>query len=214
MHLLEKLTSYNIVWHENRGVYISVRKKGKEVSLRLHRLFFDAPTPVLEAIVRFVTSRDPAARTVIRQMAHLHFSNAQNRPAPLESKGEVYDLQEIFDRLNVSMGLQGVTIGWARRASRSRFRSMIFGSFDQSCRQIRMNPRLDDSLVPLYFIEYIVYHEMLHAVFPTEMNGRGRCAIHTGPFRDKERQFPQFELAKKWEKNSLQFFKKRSYGRS
>jgi hypothetical protein len=213
MHKLQILSSrpFELVWHENRKVYISMRRKGGLWQLRLHRLFHDAPTPVLEAILEFVFRGNPSARTIIRQMAHLHFSKVKQEPTPLESQGNVYDLQEIFNRLNV-FGLSDVTIGWGKGARFSRFRSMTFGVFDPVCRQIRMNPLLDDAQVPLYFIEFIVYHELLHALIPTKMGQSGRCSIHSAEFKAKERQFPRFAEAKVWEKGSLEFFRRR-YGR-
>lgn len=216
LHKLQQMASQplDLVWHENRKVYISLRRKGGLWQLRLHRLFHDAPTPVLEAILEFVFKGSPSAKTVIRQMAHLHFSNTTQQPIPLHAKGEVYDLQEIFDRVNLPFGLSDVTIGWGKRVRGSRFRSMTFGTFDPVCRQIRLNPLLDDAEVPLYFIEFIVYHELLHALVPTQMGHSGRCSIHSREFREKEQQFSRFAEAKVWEKGSLEFFKKRvRYGR-
>jgi len=216
IHRLQKLSSHplEIVWHENKATYISVRKIGGRLFLRLHRLFHDAPTPVLQAIIQFALKRDARSRAIIRQMAHLHFSRAPSEPRALASQGKAYDLQEIFNRINEPLKLEGISIGWSTKSPRGKFRSMTFGCFDGSCRQIRINPLLDSPQVPLYFIEFIVYHEALHAVCPPRMDASGRAFIHTREFREKERQFPQFEAAKKWEKGSLKFFKQGIYGRS
>ncbi len=216
-HRLQQIAStpLDLIWHENKTTYLTVTKKGGRVSLRLHRLFYHAPTPVLEALARYAVRKDAKALAVIKQMAHLHFSTTHVEPKPLNSLGKVYDLQEIFTRLLALLPLQGVSIGWSDRARQGKFRSITFGTYDKHTRQIRINPLLDDEQVPLYFLEFIVYHEMLHAVCHSKMDLSGRCSVHTKEFKERERQFPDFQRAKEWEKGSLTFFKKRkSRGRS
>ncbi len=57
------------------------------------------------------------------------------------------------------------------------------------CRTIRIHPLLDDSRVPRTFVEYIVFHEMLHAVVPSDRSS-GRRYDHPEAFRVLERSFP------------------------
>jgi predicted metal-dependent hydrolase len=216
-HRLYQLSSVplKLIWHENQTTYLSVFKQRGLLSLRIHRLFYNAPTPVLEALLQFAIRKDPQARIIIRQMARLHFSQHQIQPKALIQKGKTYDLQEILDRLLSLLPVSNIAIGWSKGISKGSFRSITFGTYHAHMRQIRINPLLDDPEVPLYFLEFIVYHEMLHAVCPSQMNPRGRCSIHTKEFREKERQFPQFQQAKEWEKGCLTFFKQRkSHGRT
>ncbi len=217
MELLQKLCPIplTIVWHENKTVYLSIRKERRHLHLRLHRLFLNAPPAVLEALIHYALKKDPQARALVRQAVHQHFTQARLPAEPLSTAGSTYDLQAIFDRLLPLVPLSDVQIGWSKRAHRGRFHSLTFGSYDRVCCQIRINPLLDDPEVPLYFLEFIVYHEMLHAVCPSTVDAAGRCSIHTPEFRRKERQFPHFRIAKEWGKKSLEFFKKRRfYGRS
>jgi hypothetical protein len=181
----------------------------------VHRLFYDAPTPVLQALIQYALKRDPQARAIIKQMAHLHFSQTHTPAEPLEHIGKTYNLREIFDRVQEILPIDNISIGWSNRTRKGKFHSITFGTFDKHRRQIRINPLLDDPEVPLYFLEFIVYHEMLHAVCPSTIDPAGRCSVHTREFREKERQFPHFKAAKEWGKMSLQFFKKRTpHGRS
>lgn len=205
-----------IVWHENRSTYLSVFKKGSCLHLRVHRLFYNAPTPVLEALIRYaLRQNDREARAIIKQMVHLHFSKNRTLPKPLSAVGSTYHLQEIFDRMNALLDISDVSIGWSSRTRNGKLRSITFGLYDKHCRQIRINPILDHPDVPLYFIEFIVYHEMLHAVCEAKIDARGRCAVHTLEFRKREKQFPSYKQAKQWEQTSLMFFKMRqSHGRS
>jgi len=53
--------------------------------------------------------------------------------------------------------------------------------------------------VPRYFIEFVVYHEMLHADMGTEEH-EGRRSIHSREFRKRERLFEDYERAMAWER--------------
>jgi hypothetical protein len=203
----------HLIWHENKTTYLSVKKERRRLSLRVHRLFFDAPTPVLEALLHYALKGDRDSLAILKQMAHLHFSQNHIAPDPLSSQGKIYDLQEILDRSRQIIPVADVSIGWSNRRTKSKFRSMTFGTYDKHSRQIRIHPLLDDPDVPLYFLEFIVYHELLHAVCPSKMDIEGRCSVHTREFRDRERQFPRFHEAKEWEKTSLKYFKRKSHGR-
>jgi hypothetical protein len=70
-------------------------------------------------------------------------------------------------------------------------------------REIRIHPSLDRPDVPLFFVEYIVFHEMLHQLFPSSRSG-GRAVHHPRAFRDRERAYPQYGLAIAWEKQHLE----------
>lgn len=217
MHRLHELAPMpiEIVWHENKTTYLSIKKEKGSLYLRIHRLFHDAPTPVLEALIRYAMKRDLKSGIILKQMAHLYFSRNFAEAKPLTAQGNSYDLQKIFDKTLALLPIEGVTIGWSPRDRRGKFRSLTFGTYDKHRRQIRIHPILDDQEVLLYFLEYIVYHEMLHAVCSTVMDSSGRCTVHTKEFRQKERQFPDFQRAKEWEKGCLTFFKKRkSHGRA
>lgn len=64
---------------------------------------------------------------------------------------------------------------------------------------IKINPIMDDITIPAYFIEYIVYHEMLHAVYPPIL-GKGKRIVHHKKFIEMEKNFPDYAKAKAWEK--------------
>lgn len=213
---LQKLSSkkLRIVWHENKTTYLTVTRKRNEVYLRVHRLFYKAPSPVHEALVRYAVQKEEKSLAILKQMAHLHFSKHSIAPDPLATRGKAYDLKKIFTKLLTLVPLKDVTIGWSDRVRVGKFRSMTFGTFDKYTRQIRINPLLDDPDVPLYFLEFIVYHEMLHAVCQSQMDVHGRCTVHTKEFKERERQFPHFKRAQEWEKGALTFFKRKSRGRS
>ncbi len=205
-----------LIWHENRRTYFSARLQKRHLTLRLHRLFLEAPTPVLKALIQMALKKDPQSRTIVRKMAHLYFNKNRVLAKPLPSLGEVYDLQAIYDQVkrNHFDASFDASIGWSDAPRRSRFRSLTFGTYDKHSHQIRINPLLDDEGVPLYFLEFIVYHEMLHAICASFIDDAGRCRVHTPEFREKEKLFPLYKEAKEWEKQSLHYFRrKQSHGR-
>jgi hypothetical protein len=64
---------------------------------------------------------------------------------------------------------------------------------------------LDQQFVPLWFLQYVLYHEMLHSVVPDEVS-RGRRRVHTEEFNRRERQFPRYRRARHWEEENLPRF--------
>jgi hypothetical protein len=212
----DKLLAYfkvpaEIIIHENRTTYLRVETWGGRVKVHLHRLFAEAPSPVWEAIARYSVRRDRKALALIRQMANLYFSTHRIEAPPLEEKGSVYDLGELYERVKKRYFQPDyqASIGWSNRKSPGAFRFVTFGSYDRQLNQIRINPLLDHPDVPLYFIEFIVYHEMLHGVCLPVIDRMGRARVHTAEFKEQEKLFAEFGAAKEWEKKSLMIFKKR-----
>jgi hypothetical protein len=205
----------HVVWHDNTRTYLSIKKRGGLLCLRLHRLFLTAPTPVLEAVIQYAMHKEEKAKALIKQMAHLYFSEHTAVAKQGVVQGAVYDLQAILQDMQKILPVPDLTITWARNQGVRNLRSITFGIFDRQRRQIRINRLLDDAGVPLYFLQFIVYHEMLHAVCPSTIDAKGRHCIHTKQFREKEKNFPEFERAQSWAKQSITFFqRKHFYGRS
>ncbi|MFB6373046.1 MAG: hypothetical protein ABEN55_08015, partial [Bradymonadaceae bacterium] len=96
--------------------------------------------------------------------------------------------------------LDEVSITWGRDGRGTK--SIRFGSFDFDQRLIRVHPALDQEWVPRYFVEFIVYHELLHAVCPPVEGEDGR-QVHTEEFIELERQFPRYRDAVEWESTNL-----------
>lgn len=90
-------------------------------------------------------------------------------------------------------------IMWARQPVKKATRYRRLGCFMPLQNIIKINPILDDSTIPSYFMEYIVYHEMLHAVYPPIHTGTKRV-VHHKKFVAMEKQFPDYAKAKAWEK--------------
>jgi hypothetical protein len=55
-------------------------------------------------------------------------------------------------------------------------------------------------------LRYVLYHEMLHSVVPDETMRGGRRRVHTDEFNRRERQFPGYRRARRWEEDNLARF--------
>jgi hypothetical protein len=145
--------------------------------------------PLASKIYRsFVKSQDTQARVVENK-------REKGRKIITSAKGEVYDLEEIFARLNENYfqnSIEKPTLSWSARKT-----YRILGHHDSTHKAIIISKSLDDVKVPRYVVEYVVFHEMLHIFHPTEHRD-GRRYNHTPQFRRDERKFAYFEAAEKW----------------
>lgn len=117
-----------------------------------------------------------------------------------EGIGKVYDLDSLFKRLNDLYfdGKITAQIRWSTREAKKAKSRVILGYFSVEKNRITLSRRLDSPRVPLFFVEHILFHEMLHAVFPSE-----RHQMHTEKFNAYERMHPDFDRARAWEKQSI-----------
>jgi hypothetical protein len=198
----------SVVITNNRHTMLSLRAREGSVEARLHNMFLEASDAVLVAISRYLQTRDALSSRVldefIKHHSHLIQRN-QQRDTPLPTQGEHFELRELFQDINRRFFGGAVTaeITWGRSSSAAKYRSTIkLGSYSLEEKLIRIHPALDQACVPKYFIEWIVYHEMLHHVVPIPLKGNRRC-FHSAEFRARERLFPEHEKASRWERNNL-----------
>ena len=122
----------------------------------------------------------------------------------------------MFDALNDAyfQGSIRAQIGWGRMPMRRRRKSIRLGVYDHQTREIRIHPALDRPEVPAFFVEFIVFHEMLHQLFPSSgedgaPRGSSRRVHHPRAFRDREKAFPLYATALRWEKENLRLLLQR-----
>lgn len=197
---------------DNRRTMVSFRHRGNVRDVRLHHMFLDAPAPVIEALGRYLLRNDRfASRLIDRYIAANQFRirpPEPSRPVHLQPKGAVYDLEEIQRDLSARYfdGQVAVDITWGRpsvsRRRRRARRTIRMGTYFIDERLIRIHPILDQPFVPRYFVEWVVYHEMLHHVIPMPVIN-GRRVYHSKEFRARERLFHDYERARAWERKNL-----------
>jgi hypothetical protein len=200
------IPEFHVSFYHFTNINNTIRLRDGKIYARLSDLLEGAPASVLESIVhillaklyrkpvedlhatryrRYVSSHDLSRKAhLIRQM--------RGRKKIVPAQGHVYDLEEIFDSLNQRFffGLLGrPQMTWSSNHSR---RSL--GHYDPAHNAIVVSRVFDDSKVPRYAIEYLVYHEMLHLRHPVKLRGSRRC-VHSREFLAEERLFPELDKA-------------------
>jgi hypothetical protein len=199
---------FRVEFYPYSSLTLTVRRRDDLMIVRFSDLLQRAPIAVLEGaaailLAKIYRRRMPRAlaapyneyakshrtRRRIQQMRH-----GRVRPASLPAEGRHFDLNAMFDGLNVRFfggTLRKSHIGWSTRGWRRQF-----GSYDPGPDQILLNKRMDRPEVPVYAVEYVLYHEMLHVKHPTRKSG---CSLlsHSPEFRAEEKLFPHFTKARK-----------------
>lgn len=196
---------------DNRYTMISVKRDARAAyyRVRLHHMFADANPAITRSLARYIAKNDADASRLLGQYidANQHRVKTRERRGrrALITEGACFDLQEIYDSLNrrYFAGLIQARITWGQKTGRPRRRNSIkMGSYSVEDRLIRIHRSLDRPFVPRFFVEWIVYHEMLHQVHRvTIVNGRRK--FHTKAFLADEARFQHYELARAWELANL-----------
>jgi hypothetical protein len=195
----------DLVATNNRRSLVSWKWTGGLLQLRVQRHFALAGDPVLASIVRMVKDGDALSRHEVLQFA-ASFNKHLPTPKPRFSPpaGQHHDLRH-------HMASQGRRwfhgdflgrIGWSL-VGKGRVRKRIrLGSWSEDHRLIRVHPVLDSPDVPGFVIDFVVFHEMVHAaVGPQLVNGRR--LVHTARFREFEALHPDRLRAEAWIRENI-----------
>lgn len=204
----------NLSLTDNHHTMISVKRERGRYRLRLHHMFLEADHDVVQALGRYVGQNDREASRLLGHFIDLNHRKIR-RPArqrvtevTIVSEGEVHDLRSIYDDVNRKyfLGQIEARITWGQRPSaqaRKRRRNSIkMGSYSVEDRLIRIHPSLDREFVPRVFVEWIVYHEMLHQKHDIPIVG-GRRQFHTAAFLADEARFAEYHFVRHWERANL-----------
>lgn len=211
---------------DNRHSIISHSMRSGILHARIHHMFLDAPSRVVNALVRYVTNGDRRSSILVGNYIEANGARlARRRPRaiPLVAKGWHHDLLAIFNDLNARYfdGACHALITWGKkqpRRSEAPRKAIKLGSYSNLERLIRIHPALDRKWVPRYFVAYVVYHEMLHHMIPAARGSmrpgsaanlamsRGEAArrvLHPPELLERERLFRKYERALDWEKRHI-----------
>lgn len=184
----------------------AIRERDGGFEVEICDVLQSAPPIVIEALAEILITRcyrrRPSAEARACYLEHIMAPEVRRRIDEARRargfkrmrppRGKHLDLEEIFTALNQDLfrGAVGIRkIGWSSKASRT-----ILGHFDPAHRSITISRALDHPQVPRLLVEFIVHHEMLHALHPVERAAHRRL-IHPAAFREAERRFPRYEEA-------------------
>jgi len=203
------LPEFEVRFYPFSSLNNTIRLAEGRMKVRLSDLLEGAPEPVLRAIVHILIAKiyrkqiSPAHASRYRRyvssrdmMEKAHRVRQLRGRKRLESpQGRHYDLDEVFDTLNVRFfhGLLGRPLmSWSGESARR-----LLGHYDPAHNAIIISRVFDRPKVPRFAMEYIVFHEMLHLKHPITMRGGRRC-VHGKEFREEEKTFPQLDKAKEF----------------
>jgi hypothetical protein len=200
-------TPVTVVWTNNRSVMLSLKGSVHDgYHLRLHHMFLQAPDTVWHALAAYIRNTKGAARGILRTYIQQHQHTVHKTPQPsprspiLQARGHYFDLEAIYQELNQTYFANRIQarITWSRQPSRRSRMSIRFGSYHAKDRLIRIHRLLDQSFVPRYVVENVVFHEMLHQLIPRQ-RVNGRWCIHPPAFRQHEQRFRYHRQAAQWQ---------------
>ncbi len=202
-------TDIEVEFYPYVGLTHTLRRKDTKWILRISDHCRRAPVNVIEAIVKILACRvmrrkpsrriveiydqyrrDPEIECVVRRRRAM-----RGRKQFSGKPGEYHSLRQIYRELNglyFNNQIEVSRIGWGLRKSRDRL-----GHYDPVHNTITLSPVLDTPEVPLYAVKYIVYHEMLHALFG-DARFAGFRKHHPREFRQTESAYPDYARAKKF----------------
>lgn len=189
------------------GLTHTIRRRNSRWVIRVSDFCKGAPPAVLEAVILMlgckIMRRRPGPEIV---QAYEDFRKDPRVEEALRRRriqrgrkririgaGISHSPQDIFRDINrryFNNQVEVAAIGWGPRPSLRRL-----GHYDPVHHTITLSPVLDSPEVPDYVLRYIVYHEMLHAVFEGPRRG-GLSTDHPPEFRRAERAYPDYAKAR------------------
>lgn len=157
-------------------------------SILISKLFRKTPDRAFLARYRHYLNRAEVRRTLYA------VKQQRGRKTFRAARGRAYDLDRLFEELNFGYfdGLMArPQLGWSVRPSRT-----TLGHYDPSHHVIVLSSALDSEQAPELIVKFVMFHEMLHLRYPAQHRGVRRC-VHTAGFKQAERQFREYQTAKK-----------------
>jgi len=204
-----EVSAIEVRFYPYAGLHHTIRVRAGRVYVRISDVFRAAPPEVIRAlafllVARLLSRKPPheqerlyrsyAFRPEVLRAADLA-RRQRGRKVISTAIGRVYDLNRIFLRVNrryFDGEIEKPVLTWSKRRTRS-----ILGHHDAAHETITISKTLDAAEVPEWFVEYIMFHEMLHIKHPARIIN-GRRYYHTPAFRAEEKSYPKYEQAQEW----------------
>lgn len=203
--------------NDNRSTMMSVKWEPDHAKVSLHRMFLKAPKNVMQALACYLKGEHktiaPSIKAYIENsLQKLDYSHELDL-SKLQTKGRVYDLTQIYHNLTREYFDKplGLHITWFGKTRRRLCNRVTFGLFHDPLRLIKINRLLDNHHFPDFFVAYVIYHEMLHYVYPAYVDEKGQKHIHSKIFKERERDFKYFEHAQQWIQDNQNYLFNASY---
>jgi len=211
----------HITFYPYIGINHTIRIRSGEIFVRIGQICDEMPLVCHKGLAyilagKLLRKKIPAgAREVysayvksdaVRQKAAAS-KRERGRKVVTGSKGNVYDLDEIFADINIKYFRDAIAKPVLTWSAKKTFR--ILGHHDATHETVAISKSLDSPAVPRFVVEYVLFHEMLHIAHPT-VHINGRRYNHTPAFKRDERKFAQFTEAERWIERNVKKLRKES----
>ena len=175
-------------------------------------MFLSAPPEIVSALSKYLKSSRKIVPPLIKQYIDVSLKNNSYFETAdklsLDVIGSVYNLEAIYQRLNQEYFQSQVDldITWYGKCQFKNRRQITFGLYSEALKLIKINRILDQDFFPSFFVDYVVFHEMLHSVCPVTMGNKGKREIHSQDFKLNEKKFKFFDEATRWMKQNRESF--------
>ncbi|MBU7042490.1 MAG: M48 family peptidase [Theionarchaea archaeon] len=184
----------------------TIRKRHGKIFVRISDLLVDAPPDVLLAIGRILLAKLNKKRVSKKdRQVYEKYCNSdelqhkvsqilprRRRPVPIIS-GKHHNLHDSFRRVNTTYFnsiMEKPLLTWSSRKAKR-----TLGKYDPQRDAVIISRMLDSPVIPEAFLDFIMYHELLHKKHGIVCNG-ARHKIHTRAFKKDEQKFAEYEKMK------------------
>jgi hypothetical protein len=191
------------------GLSSTIRLRKGRVYARISDILRHSPRDVLYALacilvaklyrLKVATKYERTYRDYARDPSILNATDAARRTRGYKlttsPRGQVYDLDELFNGLNARYfagQLAKPLLSWSQQKTHR-----VLGHHDHIHGAIIISRTLDEARIPRFVVEYVLYHEMLHAKHQPRRVA-DRTVYHPPQFRADELQFERYQEAVKW----------------
>lgn len=191
------------------GLSSTIRLRKGRVYARISDILLHSPRNVLYALACILVAKLYRLKVAAehertyRDYAHdpsiLNATDAARRARGYKlttsPRGKVYDLDELYDELNgryFAGQLAKPLLSWSQQKTHR-----VLGHHDHIHGTIIISRTLDEARIPRFVVEYVLYHEMLHARHLPRRVAE-RTIYHSPQFRADELRFERYHEAVKW----------------
>ena len=210
--------------NDNISTMLHVQWKKNATHLSMHRMFLKAPYTIQRAIASYVRQRCEKVSPAVSAYIDKHVATLDHThvvaPEKLKTRGTAYDLKKLYNRINrrYFAGSLDLSITWFGSPKGKVRSKCTLGVYHGYINLVKIHRLLDNPRIPEYVLEYVIYHEMVHAAVPPYRDETGRNCIHSKEFKALERKFEKFKEANLWiDQHNEKFFiseKVKSHGRT
>jgi hypothetical protein len=214
-----RVPAIHLTFYPYIGINHTIRIRAGEVYVRIGEICRDMPLQCHRGLAYILVGKlrgrkiPPGARDVYNAYIKSDFireraaeqKRERGRKVVTSTKGEVYDLDAIFEKVNLQYFRDRVPKPQLTWSARKTYR--ILGHHDAQLNHIAISRSLDSRDVPRFVVEYVVFHEMLHIMHPTQ-HINGRRYNHTAAFKADEQKFLHYNAAERWIENNVRRLKR------